>query len=393
MRSERVLIEEGEIITKDSILSQTDILIEDGIISQIGKKLGDRFSNKVEKIYAKGWFVAPGLIDIHFNGAGGFTFEDATPKSIKRISELQARYGVTAYCPTINSLPHRMLIKSIENLLQATQEDLSCQILGIHLEGPYINPNRKGVHNPSYLRSPDLRELDEYLKRSRGLLRIVTLAPELEGAKKLIRFLKENGVVPSAGHSEADFSSIKEATKTGLSHITHLFNAMRAISHRDEGILEAALVLDELSCELICDGIHIHKPHVEIALRCKKEDKICLVSDALLLGAKDGIYNFASFGSVILEDKRVYDLSEKRLAGGASPLLEGIKNLMKWFGMEPWEAFRRGSFNPAKLLGVEKEFGSIEIGKRADLILLDKGFNPILTILKGKVSFREGQWK
>jgi N-acetylglucosamine-6-phosphate deacetylase len=395
-----ILIRGGDVVTADRVLRRTDVLVRGRRIARIGRRL--RAPRGARMIDARGGIVAPGLIDLQVNGAAGVMFGECRPSDVRAVSRCMAAHGVTGYCPTLISLPHARTLEGIRTILSA-EEGLAlnetrrapgrvegARNLGLHLEGPFLNPERHGAHRPGYLCDPDRGRLDACLQAARGRIAVVTLAPERRGATDAIRFLAGRGVCVSAGHSMASLAEMEGAVKAGLRLATHLYNAMRPFHQRAPGIIEAALTLDALAVDLIADGVHVHPPAVDIFLRCKPPDKVILVSDAVATaGAPDGR---AAFDGRALETRggAAYLAGTDALSGSSTLLLQGVRNLVDWFDLPLPRAFRTASLNPAAVLGIARRKGSLAPGRDADVAVLDRAWTVRATMVEGRLVHQDG---
>lgn len=376
------LIIGGDVVTPEGILKDSSVLVEGTRIRRIGGKMSLDPGCAVEVFDAKGGYILPGLIDIHIH---------CDVQDVAEIASRLPAHGVTGFLATLKSLPRWNLLKEVKGLREfARRPQKGARILGIHVEGPYLNPRRPGAHKVEYLHVLTDNEIDAVVHTGNGLVRIVTLAPELKHAQRIIRKLSRMGIIPAAGHSEASYAKIHESVRNGLRHIVHLYNAMRGVAHRDPGILEAGLLMDEISCEIICDGAHLSCEAVKLVLKCKNIDKIIMVSDAVVLDPErdrlksDGL-------SYIVQDGAVRLKESGRLAGGCTGLIEGIKRVRRWFKRMPLHLIvNMASLSPAGLLGIRRRKGSIQLGKDADLTVVDSNFNVLFTFVKGELVYYRG---
>lgn len=318
-------------------------------------------------------------------------------RQIRALAAALPAYGVTAFLPTFVSLPLEVLESGVSAVARGQEDELGtnrtgevlAKVLGCHLEGPFLNPKWRGAHSLQNLRKPSVEELRRLMRWRPSSLRVLTIAPELRGAMRLVEQASKEGVVVAASHSDASFSVIKEASKRGLRHIVHLFNGMRRPSHRAPGIVEAGLLLKELTCEIICDGAHVSAESVEIALRCKGTGGLILVSDAVALGARRGPV-FVAGRRFAISKGALIDVSTGRLAGGVSSVLAGAHNIHEWMKLSLPEAFRMCSLNVARLLGIDERKGSIQVGKDGDLVILGKDLSVEMTFVEGRLAYSRG---
>lgn len=382
----KTLIQNGIIIKENELLYDHSIVLEkDRIIDIVKSNKVD--SNKYEEIIdLKGKYISPGFIDIHTHGAMGFDILDATDEAIDNISKYHIKNGVTSYIGTIITSSKENIIKAIKNIVNYKHKINSSQIIGIHLEGPFFNLEKKGAQPSEYITLPNKDLIVEIIKKSKDKLKIVSLAPELNGALNIINILKNNNIHVGIAHSNASASETKEAIDSGVTIVNHLYNGMRAFSHREPGIIGASLTDDRVYCEIIYDRIHVHDLAVSLALKSKGLDKVILVSDSMMAaGLNDGKYLIGN-QKVIVKNNEPRLLSGG-LAGSTLNLKTAIENIISHQKLNIREAINLASINPARALELDSEIGSIEIGKKADLLIFDYINNKILIkdiILNGR---------
>jgi N-acetylglucosamine-6-phosphate deacetylase len=325
--------------------------------------------------------ILPGLLDLQLNGAFGDDFADPAAR-IDRICRDLPRFGVTGFVPTIVTSPAEAYVPALANLRRRSAPG-EAAILGVHIEGPYLSPMYAGTHDPAQLREPDLREASAWLEA--GDIESVTLAPELPGAVPLIEFLVRNGIRVSLGHTNATWAEASAAADAGATTATHLFNAMRPIRHRDPGV--AGYVLEShLAAGFIDDGNHIAFETIRMIARAKAPDELYLVTDALAgLGMPPGRYFLA--GREYISDGTCGRQPDGTLSGSLLPLNRVLGNLVKKCGLEPSLAVRLATLNPARALGLDGTLGRVEIGRGADLALVDADWDVVATIAGGALAF------
>lgn len=382
-----ILFKSGAVVMADTVLFKSDVLVKDGKIAEVGPDL--RVPRQAEVIDASGHHIAPGLIDLHIHGALGQMFELADVDGYAKISRMLGAFGTTGFLATLAVLPHENTLSAINTAKEFSSNLEGARMLGIHMEGPYLNPEAAGAQLVSAMRQPYIDEFVEYRQAAGDLLKIMTLAPELDGAMELISLLKQHDIVASAGHSTATFDQIKNAVQAGLSHISHTYNAMRGLHHREPGVVGAALAMDLLTTELICDGHHVHPAAANVVLRCKPGDKVVLISDAVgAMGLPDGDHDFLGI-PVSIKDGVVRLKHSDNLAGSVLTLNVAIKNVFEWYGSIPLrEVFLMASLNPARVIGMDGLKGQIAVGKDADIILMDENFDITLTMVEGRIVHR-----
>ncbi len=363
-------------------LIRTDIAIEDGKIAAIGKL-------DVEPIFETDGIVLPGFIDEHIHGAGGSDAMDGTEEALQTISEYVAKEGTTGFLATTMTQSPENIGKALKNVKNVREkgEYKGAEVLGVHLEGPFISPKHVGAQPLEYVAKPAPETFDKYNELSGGNIKIVTLAPEVEGGLDLVKHLKNIGVVASIGHTGAKFSDVEAAVAAGASNVTHTYNAQTPLHHREAGVVGAAMLFDELNCEMICDTIHVSVPAIKIFVKNKPHDKFTLITDAMRAkGMPDGLSELG--GQQVFVKNGEARLADGTLAGSVLKMNVAVKNLVEKVGVSLTEAVDFASANPAKNLGLYDERGSIEVGKRADFAVMDKDFNILCTVVGGKVVYK-----
>ena len=332
--------------------------------------------------------LLPGFIDEHIHGAGGADAMDGTLAALEAIATTVAAEGTTAFLATT-------MTQSRENILAAMRavkdyRALSrggARLLGIHLEGPFIAAAHKGAQPLEYVAKPDIAAFDEYNEASGGCIKIVTLAPEEEGACELVSHVAGKGIVASIGHTGAKCADIEKAIACGAKNVTHTYNAQSALHHREIGTVGSAMLFDELACELIADTIHVSVPAIKLLAKCKPAEKLVLITDAMRAkGIADGESELG--GQRVIVKNGEARLADGTLAGSVLRMNVAVKNMVEKAGLSLAAACDLATINPAKILGIEKEAGSIREGKRADFVVLDDKFNVIYTVCGGEIIYR-----
>ncbi len=317
--------------------------------------------------------LLPGLVEIHFHGNSGADFSDGDYDGLVRMAAFHARHGVTSFAPASMTLPEETIAAAFRTAvrLRAEQPAQCARIRGINMEGPFFNEKKKGAQAAEHLRLPDPAMLRRLAAEADGLLRIVCVAPELDGAIDFIRAAAADYVV-SVAHTAADYDAAAAGFDAGATHITHLFNAMPSLLHRDPGPIAAAAERPQVTAELICDGVHIHPAAVRAAFRLFGAERICLISDSMAAcGMADGTYSLGGQKVTVRGNRATLD--DGTIAGSVTPLYQCLLTAL-CFGIPAEDALRAATLNPARVLGVDHETGSIAVGKQADLLLTDPDF-------------------
>ena len=327
--------------------------------------------------------LIPGFIDLHIHGGGGADVTDDNETDIDKITKLHLQNGTTGLLLTTYCEYGKKSIEQQINNIRKTME-FNESILGIHLEGPFLNPDYCGMYPSNSFLDPDIELLKKWIELSGDTIRMITLAPELKDGLELISFCAQNGIVTSIGHTKADYEQIRKAVNFGASSVTHIFNAMPQLHHREPGAVGAALMDELLSAQIICDGIHLHPLIVKLIVMLKGAQNSYLVTDAMrAAGMPYGEYKLGTFETINYKNGAVRS-KDGTLASTALTMLDSLKNILAFGDVSFLQAIHMASTTPARLLGLQKYLGSIEEGYDADLLILDKELNIKNVFLKGK---------
>jgi N-acetylglucosamine-6-phosphate deacetylase len=386
-----LLIADGEVLGADGRIRRASVLVDEGVIRDVGPSLPPPPGARVTS--AAGLTVSPGFIDLHVHGGRGADFMDATPDAVSTITAFHAAGGTTAMLATTATSSFPELLAALDNLAAARSPAFAhCDILGVHLEGPYFAQAKRGCHLARWVRDPVPGEYGTLLGRY-DFLGSMTLAPERPGALELVAALSEAGVLPAAGHSDASAEEVRLAMARGLRHVTHLFSAMASITkdgpYRRAGLLEAALLEDRLTTEVIADGRHAPAELLALAVKCKGWERLCLVTDAMRgAGMPDGVYTFGGphgqeavvrEGVAVMPDNSGFASSTVRMA-------DVVRSMVRLVGVPLADALRMASTTPASVLGLAGHKGAIAPGQDADLVFLDGNLDVVMTICRGRVT-------
>ena len=333
-------------------------------------------------IDVKGAYVSPGFIDTHIHGFGGYGTDDYNSESILKMSELLTQYGVTSFIPTLYSAQEDKLIAGIKAITEAMGKEKGAKILGIHLEGPFLSPDRLGVQTPDSLSPVNIELMERLWEASEGKIINMTVAPELKNMRELALYCVSKGIVLQAGHTNATYAQMIEGMQVRIYHVTHLFNAMSRMHHRDPGAVGAVFIHPELSCEVIADGIHINPDIIKFLVACKTLDKIVLVTDALK-PTKQTKKPLIANGEEVYLDKCFYRKSDNAIAGSALTMIDSVKNIVS-YGFTVEQAIHMASTNPARIMRTQ-HLGLIAPGYDADIVIFNKNLNILHTIIKGNI--------
>ncbi|MBE5775364.1 MAG: N-acetylglucosamine-6-phosphate deacetylase [Clostridiales bacterium] len=380
-----MILKNGLVVDGNFSLRKCDLRIEDGIIAEIAETITGEDTADMS-----GHYILPGFIDSHMHGAMGCKISDTDPlPDFNKITAYEATQGVTGIAISTVCSDFDHLLRQISLAAEAAGNTSGAKIAAIHAEGPFINPAKKGAMNEEYILLPDRAKLDRMIECGKGLLKLTTLAPEMEGSEDLIAYAVSRGLTVSMGHTNATYEQAVAAIRAGATQTTHTFNAMRGYSHREPGVLGAALTDPAVCCEMICDHTHLHPAVLQLMYRAKGPDKINIISDSEH-GAGIDASEIIVDGEVRYIRNGVMMLADGTIAGSASSMLYGIQNLLR-DGFPLTDISRMASLNPARTLKIDHLTGSIAIGKAADLAILDTDYQVKYTYIDGKCVYSKGE--
>jgi N-acetylglucosamine-6-phosphate deacetylase len=387
-----MVIINGRVIAPHSVLEQHCVVVDGGKIKQVAPTAQVLWPEDAQVIDAKNNYVAPGFVDMHVHGALGRDAMDGTVEALAQIAKFHAAGGTTAMTPTTTTHSTEKISAALQAIRDAMGHDFGgAQILGAHVEGPYISWNRAGAQPVQYIRDANPEEYLRWLDRD-GLVTQMTLAPESTGALELIDALLEREILPSGGHTAATYEQVHAAVDRGLCHATHLFNCMSSATKsgafRLPGALETFLADERVMVEVIADGKHVHPELMRLAVRAKGVDKVCLITDAT---AGAGLAEGASFSvgetSAFVKDGVGMTEDGSALAGSTSTMVQMVRNMVELAGASLTDAVRMASLNPARALGMGGRKGSIEPRKDADMVIFTDKFEVVKTVIGGRVEY------
>lgn len=378
----KTLIKNCNLVSPGLEQENVSIVIENEKIKTVYDDVKDCTAEKFDNIIdAEGLTAVPGFIDIHCHGSSGADVMDCTIEAIEKIAKAKIEDGVTSFCPTTLTASRDDLVRAALAVKNYEKKQSYARSLGLHLEGPFINPEFKGAQNPKYIRKPDINEVKEIADITK--IAIVSLSVEMEGGLELIKELKKLNIVPSCAHSGATFAEFMTAKECGLKHLTHFCNQMSPLHHRELGLVGAGLFDEKIIVEIICDYIHLSANMLKLIFKNKPLDRIVLITDSMsATSLKDGNYKLGEF-DVIVKDSVARLASNGAIAGSTLRYFMGLKNIYETIGLKLKDIIRTTSLNQAQSLGL-RNLGKLERGYIGDIVLLDKNFVPKHVFVGGK---------
>ncbi len=383
----------GTIYTPTKAIENGVILIEGHRIAKVGPREQIKVPAGATAIDNQDRTIVPGFIDMHIHGAAGHDLMEGTPEAVSAVASYLARHGTTSYlATTVTASLERTLhaARGLGEIIRASQSShgasdkiAGAQPVGIHFEGPFLNVKKRGAHPASQIQKPSTETLTRFLDAAGNAARVLTLAPELDGALAVLEYARSRGLRIAIGHSNATYEETERAIAAGATHAVHFYNAMRPFAHRDSGIIGAVLTDDRVSAELICDGVHVEPTAIRLLMRSKGVERVILVSDSLSgAGMPDGNYRLGNFTVHVAGG--VCRTIEGNLAGSTITLDAALRNLASFTGLSYQECLPCATLNPARILGLEKQKGVIAPGADADLAILDKNYYVTQTYVRGR---------
>lgn len=371
-----ILLYAGKALTPTAEITDAGILIREGVIEELGPREGMRLPAGASEIPATDKTAIPGFIDVHIHGAGGRDVMEGSAEALASVTRTVARHGTTSFVATTVTASPEDTIRGVEGIsryisVQHETDETRAEVLGIHFEGPFLSPARRGVHPAEWLKLPSAELLEKLLQAAAGNALILTLAPELLGAIPCIDAARKAGMVVAAGHTDATYEQTRAGIAHGIRHAVHVYNAMRPFSHRDSGVIGAVLTSPEVTAELIADGVHVEETAMRVLLQAKGPERMILVSDGIsATGMPDGKYMLGKLEVTV--SGGVCRNSEGKLAGSTLTLDRALRNIVA-LGVPLAAAVRMLALNPATLIGIEFKKGALRTGADADILLLDEG--------------------
>lgn len=356
----------AKLLDHDFVLRQADIEINEERIVRLADKLSYTESDLV--VDCAGYTIVPGFVDVHVHGGAGADTCDADREGLRAMAKFLLTKGVTSFCPTTMTVSDEEIRKSLACVQSCMADTDGARIVGVNFEGPFISAAKKGAQGETFIKKPDFDLFKSYFDDYGGIIKLLDVAPECDESGEFIERASKLCTV-SVAHTAMDFDGAKKAFESGATHVTHLFNAMYGLSHRDPGVVGAVFDTDTVCGELICDGIHIHPAVVRTVFKLMG-GRVCVVSDAMRLSGMDEGEGMLGVNLVTVKNGRA-TLPDGTIAGSVTNLHEELKNLVSW-GIPFEDAVRAMTLTPAKQIGMEKEIGSLKVGKRADMVILDE---------------------
>lgn len=393
MSDKKIKIYNGNIITPQRIIPNGTIVVENGLISAVIE--GNAEVTDAIEIDARGSYIAPGFIDMHVHGGGGYDFMDGDVSSFLKIAETHVKYGTTAMCPTTLTSELSNLLQTLEDYKEAEKLNVAgAQFLGMHLEGPYFSKNQSGAQDPRFMRNPEPQEYNKVLFHAHAIRRW-SAAPELKGALEFGRHLRSLGIIAAIAHTDAIYEEVLEAFESGYTLATHFYSAMSGVSRRNAfryaGAIEAGYLIDEMDVEIIADGIHLPPPLLKLVYKIKGASRTALITDAMratgMPPGKSILGNINNGLEVIVEDGVAKLLDRTAFAGSVATADRLVRTMVKSAAVPLPEAIQMITSTPARILGVADKKGSLIPGKDADIVLFDNDINIRMTIIKGEIIY------
>lgn len=392
----KTMISNGKVITPFRMIEKGTVVVENGVIVDIAEGDPPRYDSEVRVIDAAHKFISPGFIDMHTHGAGNAEVMDGTVEAIRIMCRTHAEYGTTSIVPTTPAARWEDIYRAVDAIREAQQNSGGAQILGVHLEGPYCSAAEKGAQNPSFIKNPDPNEYLKIFDYWEGI-KIMSVAPELDGGLQLGRELRKRGILAAIAHSNANYEQVVRALENGYTHITHFYSGC-SMTHRENayriaGVVESGYLLDELSVEIIADGRHLPASLLKLIYKVKGAGSTALVTDSTKFAGlppeelkdiktRDGM-------EIIYEDEVIKLKDRSCFAGSVATTNRLVRNMVRLADVPLLQAVEMASYTPARILGVDRNKGSLAVGKDADILVFDENIGIALTMVQGKIVFQQ----
>jgi len=396
--NERLKIYNGRVLTPNRI-------IPNGTVVMMGEKIREVSEGNIDlpaatEIDAQGNYISPGFIDLHVHGGGGHDFMDGTVNAFLEIAKMHARYGTTSMLPTTLTSGKQRLLQVLTSYEKANEQNRAgAQFLGMHIEGPYIAMNQKGAQDPRFIRDPDRKEYEEIVSGSGNTIKRWSAAPELKGALDFGRYLKSKDILPSIAHTDAKYKEVVEAFESGYTHLTHFYSAMSGVTRvgcsRYAGVIESGYLIDEMTVEIIADGVHLPEPLLKLVYKVKGAERTALITDAIRAtgtSARETILGDLENGMRVIVEDDVAKLPDRSsFAGSVATADRLIRTMINVANLPLPDAIRMITNTPAVIIGVDDKKGSLAPGKDADVVIFDDDITIQTTIIKGKVVYNRNE--
>lgn len=390
----KLKIYNGRVLTPGGIIPNGTVVIVGETIAEV--KEGNIDLPGAVEIDARGNYISPGFIDIHVHGGGGYDFMDGTVKAFLEIAKLHTMYGTTSMLPTTLTAGKEKLIRALRAYEMANEQNISgAEFLGMHIEGPYIAMNQKGAQDPRFIRDPDEEEYEEIVSLAGNNIKRWSAAPELKGSLKFGRYLSSKGILPAIAHTDATYKEVYEAFESGYTHLTHFYSAMSGVTRvgcsRYAGVVESGYLIDEMTVEIIADGVHLPEPLLKLIYKIKGAERTALITDAIRAtgtSEKETILGDPENGiKVIIEDDVAKLPDRSCFAGSVATADRLVRTMIRLAGVPLLETIQMITSTPANIVGVSNKKGSLVPGKDADIVIFDDNITIQTTIIKGKVLY------
>lgn len=389
-----ILLTNADIYLENEVLTNGYILLAEGKIAKVGKAetLQQHHLESAEIVTLEaGTKIIPGFIDVHIHGAGGADTMDGTPEALQTMAVRLPEEGTTSFLATTMTQAEDKIVAALQNVAayqKLNHNRAEAEVIGIHLEGPFINPVKKGAQPEEHILEPNIEVFNKWQQEADNTIKLVTVAPEMPNGIEFIQYLAGHNVTASIGHTDSTYAEVKDAVAAGATQVTHLYNGMRGLHHREPGTAGAALLFKELKVELISDGIHICPEMIQLAINAKGTDGALLITDSMRAKClKNGHYELGG-QPVIVADGRA-TLEDGTLAGSILKMIDSVRNMLNFTTLELQDVIKLASVNPAKQAHVYNRKGSITIGKDADIVVLNDKIEIEMTICRGKFAYRK----
>ena len=393
--TEQIILRGITIVGEEATIKSGSIYCKDGKIKAISTNSTCKWEVEEDATILDftahaGYQAIPGFIDLHIHGADGADTMDGNTTALQTLCRALPKEGTTSFLPTTITQSDENITNAVASVSQYQKKKTGgeSEIIGIHLEGPFISAKKAGAQPSQFIAPPSLEKFEHWQNMAGGMIKIVTLAPELYGGFSFIQQVTETGTTVSLGHTDASFVEVEQSVKCGATQVTHLYNQMTGLHHREPGVVGAALALSDIKAEIICDGVHVHPQAVRIAYEAKGAEGLLLVTDSMRAkGLDNGVYDLG--GQKVKVCDGTATLHDGTLAGSVLQMIDAVKNVMKFTGCTLQEGVQMASANPAKQIGVFDRKGSLTEGKDADIVIVDENYDVVMTFCKGVLAHRK----